>query len=156
MARIGLETRVTGSRELLRAFDRLSDGAQGEMEQSANELGKELAALARSAGKAEGRQAKLAANTVEVVVGRRMPTIQAGRSGSERDRAVTLGSEFGATRRFGWYRKGRYYDSRGKQYRPHLGRGSYWFFKTVEDNDARIGSKYAEALDRMAQTWGRD
>ena len=27
--------------------------------------------------------------------------------------------------------------------------------KTIEDNDERIGAVYAEALDRIADKWGR-
>jgi hypothetical protein len=152
---ISRAVRVEGLRETLRAFDKLAAEAQAEMVESANKLAKELADLARAAGKAEGRQAKLAANTVEVFKGKRLPTIRAGAKGAKRDRAVTLGSEFGATRRFGWYAKGRYYDSVGRQYRPHQGAFSYWFFRTIEDNDKRIGAVYAEALDRMADKWGR-
>lgn len=151
------KVRVEGLRECLRAFDRLGAEAQDEMVQSANKLAKELAQLAQAAGKAEGRQAKLAANTVDVFQGKRLPTIRAGAKGSKRDRAVTLGSEFGATRKFGWYdpkKHPRYYDSAGKQYRPHRGAASYWFFKTIEENDERIGATYAEALDRMADKWG--
>lgn len=150
--------RVEGLRETLRAFDQLSAGAQEEMQQSADKLARELAQLAQAAGRSEGRQAKLAANTVEVVKGKRLPTIRAGAKGAKRDRDVTLGSEFGATRKFGWYdpkKHPRYYASRGKQFRPHRGAASYWFFKTIEENDERIGAVYAEALDRMADKWGR-
>lgn len=147
--------RVEGLRETLRAFDQLSAGAQDELKQSADKLARELAQLVQAAGRSEGRQAKLAANTVEVVQAKRLPVIRAGARGSKRDRAVTPGSEFGATRRFGWYSKGRYYDSVGKQFRPHRGAASYWFFTTIEANDERIGATYAEALDRMAEKWGR-
>jgi hypothetical protein len=156
--RVGIQ--VEGLKPLLRAFKQLEDEAQDEMKQSARELAEELAGLMRAAGKSLGkpRQAAAAANTVEVFQGTRLPNIRAGRgsrSGSQRDKDVTFGSEFGATRRFGWYSKGRYYDSVGKQFRPHRGAASYWFFKTAEENDERIGSKYAEALDRMADKWGR-
>jgi hypothetical protein len=149
--------RVTNLRETMRAFDQLAAGAQDEMTQSANELARELAVLVQAAGQAEGRQARAAANTVDVFQGKRLPTIRAGAKGSKRDRALVLGSEFGATRKFGWYdpkKHPRYYDSVGKQFKPHRGAASYWFFTTVEANDARIGAKYAEALDRMAMKWG--
>lgn len=151
---------VQGLREFRRACRTLGVEADAEMKRSAVELSKELANLVQAAGRAEGRQARVAANTVEVFQGKGLPTIRAGqgsRSGSKRDKDVTLGSEFGATRKFGWYdpkKHPRYYDSVGKQYKPHRGSASYWFFTTVEANDARVGAKYAEALDRMANKWG--
>lgn len=151
------KVRIEGLRECLRAFDKLGAGAEAELVETSDKLAASLARLVRAAGRSEGRQAKLAANTVEVVKGRRMPTIQAGigsSRGTRKQRAVTLGSEFGATRRFGWYAKGRYYDSVGKQYRPHRGAASYWFLDTIT-NSTQIGAAYEKALDRMADKWGR-
>jgi hypothetical protein len=153
---IRTSVRVEGVRETMRAFDQLGGDAQSEMIDASDTLAKRLARLARAAGRAEGRQATLAANTVEVVKGKLLPTIQAGEGssrGTRKQRAVTLGSEFGATRRFGWYAKGRYYDSVGKQYRRHH-TGSYWFLDTVAKSPL-IGLAYAKALDKIAEKWGR-
>lgn len=147
--------RVEGLRETQRAFDQLAAGAQDELRDAATTLMRELEVLTKAAGRAEGRQAKLAAETVEVVQTAKLPYLRAGGKGPKRNRDVTKGSEFGATRRFGWYAKGRYYNSRGRQYRPHRGASSYWFFRTTEENGQRISAAYEAALDSIARKWAK-
>jgi hypothetical protein len=43
--------------------------------------------------------------------------------------------------------------STGRQYKPHIGQGSYWFFRTVEDNGALIGAKWLQVADDVAREW---
>ena len=140
-------------RSLQRAYSRVPATGQRAMRKASLKLAKDLARLTAAAGRAEGSQAKLGARTVAAVPGA-IPRITAGEKGSPRDRAVTLGSEFGATRRFGWYARARFYDSAGRQYKPHRGRASYWFFKTVDEAGPMITQEYVAALDEIAADWG--
>lgn len=66
---------------------------------------------------------------------------------------MLFGSEFGAKGRFGWYAKPRYFHSHARQYRPHLGGGSYWFFKTQEANQAAFDRDVQEIGDNIIRRW---
>ncbi len=92
------------------------------------------------------RQARAAARTLEVVRDR-FPTVQAG------PEKRLEGSEFGATRRFGWYAKPRFWDSPLRQYRPHRGRASYWFHLAHERKRAEVEAGWGEALDAVVRKW---
>lgn len=136
--------RIDGIRETLAALRKLPKDASTELRAAALDLSKELAESARQAGIIEGRQAALVATTVKA--GRdRVPVVTAGgnkRLGSNKEPAYKLlfGSEFGANRL--------------KQYRPHLGRGSYWFFRTIEDEQAQIAKRWLEAADEVIRKFG--
>lgn len=136
-----------------RAFEKLERDARDLAEQAGKDAAQDLAGLIRAFAGTQGRQTARAADSVEVVGGS-PPKVQAGAAGSQLARDLTPGTEFGATRRFGWYRKGRYYESEGKQFRPHIGRGSYWFFRTYEANKEAAFAKYGDALDKVAREWG--
>ena len=140
-------------RATLRAFDKLGDDARNLAEQTGEDIAQELADKIRAFAGTQGRQTARAADSVEVVGGN-PPRVQAGAAGGQLARDLVLGTEFGATRRFGWYRRGRYYDSRGKQFRPHRGSASYWFFTTYEANKEAAFAKYADAVDDIARRWG--
>ena len=150
---VRVRVRVDGVRELLRAYEELPDHAKHEAAVAATALAAELARYAIFNAQARGRQGALAATAVKAEPGIK-PTVSAGRKGTKRARAVVQGTEFGATRHFGWYAKGRYFDSEKKQFPPHLGANSYWFFKAQEDHGPRIGQRYAEALDQICRQWG--
>jgi hypothetical protein len=146
VAKDGLTIRVhiDGLRETLAALRRLPKDANDELRVAATELAKELAIAAAASGRAEGRQAALVATTVKARRDR-VPVIVAGgskRLGRNRKPAYKLlfGSEFGATRY--------------TQYKPHLGRGSYWFFRTVEDEQVEISAKWLEAADAIIRKFG--
>jgi hypothetical protein len=135
---------IDGLRETLAALNKLPKDATQEIREKATELAKEMAAAAASAGREEGRQAALVARTVKARRDR-VPVVVAGgnkRLGRNRAPAYKLlfGSEFGATQ----YR----------QFRPHLGSGSYWFFKTVDENQVEISAKWQEAADAIIQKFG--
>lgn len=140
MARQSLSVNVhlTGARETLAAFRRLPREASDALRQRSTELAVGLASKVASAARSDSGQSALMAPTVKARRDR-IPSIEAGgasRVGSNRVPAykVLFGSEFGA----------RVYP----QFRPHVEKGgSYWLFKTVEDNEVEIAS----AWERVAQ-----
>jgi hypothetical protein len=111
-----LDVTIRGDAEVLRALRRLPPDANDELRDGAGRLAQMLARTARGLA-SSNRQARAAARTVRVVRDR-FPTITAG------PEIRLKGSEFGATAHFGWYRRARYWDSAGEQYRPHRGRAS--------------------------------
>lgn len=145
--------RIDGMRELLRAFDNLPEDAQQIVRDESFTLAEELAGLIVAAGHARGGQAAMAADTVKAEKGR-APTISAGKRGPKKAKDVLFGSEFGATKRFGWYAAPRYKRTVPRQFPPHRGASSYWFFVTIENNEARIGSAYAGMLKSITDRWG--
>jgi hypothetical protein len=146
---IVVHVRIQGAGAVLRAFNQLPRDANRELKDGTAELVREFIPKVKAAGVAEGRQAVRAAKTVRAHRDR-LPSIVAG---GGRARGVIFGSEFGMNRRSGWYAARRYANSDGRQYRPHLGAGSYWFFKTVEDNEAQIAAKWLEVADAIARDW---
>jgi len=139
-----ITVRIDGLNSTLRALSKLPKDANDEIRKASLELSKDLANKAKVSGVREGRQAALVASTVKARRDR-VPVIAAGgmkRLGRNRAPAYKLlfGSEFGATRL--------------KQYKPHLGKGSYWFFKTVEDNQREIADAWNDAADRIIREFG--
>ena len=137
--------RIDGLRETIAALNRLPKEANAEIRATALALAKDLAAAAAAAGRAEGRQAALVAATVKA--GRdRVPVVTAGgtrRLGSNRAPAFKLlfGSEFGSN----------FYRQFGK---PHVGSGSYWFFRTVDEEQAEISAAWLKAADEIIERFG--
>lgn len=139
-----IKIHIDGLRETLRALTNLPKEAGVEIREAAAELSKKLATAAGASGRREGRQAALVASTVKPARDR-VPVVVAGgtkRIGSRRKPAFKLlfGSEFGANR----YR----------QYRPHLGKGSYWFFRTIEDEQVTISAEWLKAADEIIEKFG--
>ena len=135
-----INIRIDGLREVLAALNKLPKDASAELKVKAKEIATELAKSAKAAGTAEGSQAALVATTVKAMKDR-VPVIQTGGSkklGRNKKPAFKLlfGSEFGSDR----------YEQFGK---PHIGKGSYWFFKTVEDEQATVSAKWLEAADEV-------
>lgn len=141
MAKTGLTVniKIDGLRETLAALSKVGKDANAEIKAKAQEIATELAKSARAAGMAEGSQAALVSTTVKAMKDR-VPVIQAGgtkKLGRNKKPAYKLlfGSEFGS--------------DRFEQYKPHIGQGSYWFFKTVEDEQATVSRKWLEAADEV-------
>jgi len=134
---------IDGVREVLAALRALPKDANVELRKAALDLSKTIAAEARQAGINEGRQASLVATTVRAARDR-LPVVVAGgnrKLGSNRAPAYKLlfGSEFGATRL--------------KQYKPHVGRGSYWFFQSIDDNRVQIQKRWLDAADEIIRKY---
>lgn len=150
---IRVRVRIEGLRELLRAYEELPDDAKAEVQEASNRLATELSHYARFNAQARGRQATMAATTLKVEPGFK-PAVTAGKRGTRAARAIVHGTEFGATRHFGWYSKRRYFDSDGKQFPPHWGSSTYWFFRAQEEHGPRIGQEYSDVLASICRQWG--
>lgn len=136
---------VSGLRPTLAAVARLPKHAQDELRAASLELAGELAVSAAAAGRGEGRQAALVASTVAARRDR-IPVITAGgtkRLGRNRAPAYKLlfGSEFGSN----------FYLQFGK---PHRGSASYWFFDTVDREQAQITARWFAAADAIVAGFG--
>lgn len=145
-AAFDLKVTTHGLREVVRACGHLPKDAQREAQDGAVKLAQSLATAVRAAGRADSRQSARAAKTVRATRGKQ-PQVLAG------PHPLLFGSEFGMTRRTGWYRRGRYHASSGRQFRPHLGNGSYWFFRTQERERARIDEGAREVAERVVRAW---
>lgn len=134
-----IDVNIEGLRETIRALNALPKEASAELREAALELSKKMARAAASAGATEGSQAALVATTVRAQKDR-VPVVVAGgtkRLGRNKKPAFKLlfGSEFGSNRL--------------PQYKPHVGRGSYWFFKTIEDHQVMIAAEWQKAADEI-------
>lgn len=139
-----VQIRIDGLRETIKALNALPKEAGTEIREKAGELSRKLADAAAASGRREGRQAALVAGTVKAARDR-VPVVVAGgtkRIGSRRKPAYKLlfGSEFGANRL--------------RQYRQHLGSGSYWFYRTIEDEQVTIAAEWLEAADEIIRKFG--
>ena len=153
MAKGGLKlpVRIEGADEVIRALTKLPTDARRELSNEAFDISKSLTDRIKIAGRAQGGQARRAAGTVREVRAGAWPAVQASNTG--RARGLLFASEFGMTRRSGWYARGRYFASEGRQYRPHLGRGSYWFFRTAEAMAGWIEREWHKAADATVRRW---
>lgn len=154
---IVVTVRIDGARETLAAFRRLPKEADEQLRDASQRIAEALQGPVKAAAIAEGGQAAAVAGTVKAVRGQ-MPMIQAGgssRVGRHGSPAYGLlfGSEFGAKRRFGWYAASRYRSSAGRQYKPHQGAHSYWFFRAVDDNDDLVATQWRKAADDIVRSF---
>jgi hypothetical protein len=142
---LNVNIKIDGLRETIRAFSQLPKDANNELRLASLELSKDIAGKAATAGRAEGRQAALVAATVKARRDRVPVVVAGGRKRLGRNKVpaskLVFGSEFGATRL--------------KQYKPHVGKGSYWFFKTVTDNRKEISDAWNKAADEIVRKYGR-
>lgn len=136
---------IAGARETLKAFHDLPKDASDELRDASQKLAGTFSRKVRAAALAEGRQAAVLAATVTTPRDR-VPVVQAGgskRIGRNRKPAFKLifGSEFGSHRL--------------KQFRPHRGAASYWFFRSVEKGQAEIAAGWNDAADRIIAKFTR-
>lgn len=144
----------------LAAFRRLPGQALDHLSDRAGDLAALLARRVAAAALADSPQSALMAPTVRARRGR-VPSIAAGgtsRVGRNRAPAygILFGSEFGAHGRFGWYAAPQYRGGIGRQYRPHRGAASYWFFSTVEENQAETFRAWRAVADDIARSFAED
>lgn len=144
---IRIRVRTEGLRETIRAARRLPPEAKREVKAASTELARTLAARIQAAGRGSDRQSARAASTVRAIRGL-LPTITAG------PHPLLFGSEFGSNARWGWYLNDRYNDSPARQFRPHRGAASYWFFETADANAGYIARQWQQAADRIIRAWG--
>lgn len=135
-----LRIRIDGAREILRGFRRLPPDASRQLRERTLILSETLAARVRAAASSDSPQSALVASTVKARKDR-VPSIQAGSSkkvGRNRKPAhkILFGSEFGSNVL--------------KQFRPHRGASSYWFYKTVEESEAEIAENWRQLAAEVA------
>lgn len=143
---MSVPVRIDGIRQTLTGLSKLGPDANNAIRDAALDLSKLLAARAQAAGAAEGRQAALVARTVKarrdrvpvVVGGGATPRLGRGRA---KPYELLFGSEFGSDR----------YRQFGK---PHIGRGSYWFFRTVDEQAPQIAAAWQRAADEVLRRFG--
>lgn len=159
MAGVRIHVWADGINEALSAFERLPPESMKILRDRTIAVSERLAVKMANAARGEGRQAAAVADTVTVRRGS-TPGVRAGggkKFGRPRTSAsaVLFGSEFGANRRSGWYAAGKYAQSTGRQFRPHLGRGSYWFFTTFEHDADITRNVWVMIADDVARSFGR-
>jgi hypothetical protein len=143
----GLRVTIRGVREVQRALDKLPEQANAEFRRGMGLLAGRFTRTIRAAGKADSRQSARAASTVRSQVNGTSVVVSAG------PHPLLFGSEFGAKRRFGWYANRRYAHSPERQFRPHLGSGSYWFFRTVDEHRDEVDREGQAIADRVIARW---
>lgn len=150
---------TSGVRQVLKAFAKMPKEASEQLRDRSLALSKGLAVDVAAAARARGSQAALMASTVKATRDR-VPSVTAGglkRVGRHKAPAHTLlfASEFGMTRRSGWYAASQYRFSTGRQYAPHVGRHSYWFFTTVSAREAENAREWDKAADAVIRAFRR-
>jgi hypothetical protein len=145
---VELSVAVRGAAELARACRRISRDADKELREQAFDISKVLADRVKFAGAASDAQSARAARTVRERRNR-FPSITAG------PHPLLFGSEFGANGRFGWFGAVRYSNSPARQFRPHLGAGSYWFFRTADAMQPYVEAEWTEVAERLVEEWPR-
>lgn len=141
---ITLTIRVEGATQLLAAFNRLPKEASNALRDASQGLAVAMAGRVAAAARAESSQAGLLAGTVKAKRDR-IPAVEVGGSSrvgrnSKPAYKILFGSEFGSDR----YR----------QFKPHIGRGSYWAFKTIEASESVISAGWLKAADEIVQRFG--
>lgn len=138
---------IDGLRETLAAMNRLPKDANAALRAKSLHLSRLLATRAAAAARAEGRQGPLVATTVRPKLDR-VPTVIAGGTsprlgrGRARPDQLLFGTEFGSDR----------YKQFGKR---HVGRGSYWFFRTIEAESPATARAWAEAADEIVRRFSQ-
>jgi hypothetical protein len=137
--------KVDGLRETLAAFRRMPKEASDSLRDRSTELAQLLAGRIAAAARSDSAQSALMAGTVKARRDR-VPVIEAGGATSVgRNRVpaykILFGSEFGARTL--------------PQYRPHLGKGSYWMWATVEANQAEISRAWAKVAEDIQRDFSR-
>lgn len=149
--------RAEGMRETLAVFSRMPKETNQELRKASLRIATVLATSAKNASSIDAQSA--AVGTTVRAIKDRVPVVQAGgakRITSSRVPAWQLlfGSEFGMTRRSGWYANPRYGRSEGRQFAPHQGRRGRWFFPTVEAEQAQIVAAWNRAADAIIRRAG--
>jgi hypothetical protein len=140
-----VRVRIEGARETLAAFNRLPKEASKSLRERTLELAQVLATRAQASARSDSRQSALMASTVKARRDR-VPSVVAGgskRVGRNRVPAfkILFGSEFGSNRL--------------PQFRPHLHQEGYWFFPTVEENQAEIAAAWRDVADEVIRDFTR-
>lgn len=144
---IVVRVRIAGARETLKAFKTLPKDASNELKDENQHIADSLAGKIRAAAAGSSRQSALVASGIKARRDRVPSIVASGTKRVGRNRKplnkIMFGANFGGTTL--------------KQFRPHRGAGDddYWFYKTVEDNQAQIEREWLQAVDKVLERWGR-
>jgi hypothetical protein len=144
-----LSITVRGAREVERALAKLPDEAQVELQRGLRSLAGHFTRWVRAAARADSRPAARAATTVRSFVQGAGVEITAG------PHPLLYLSEFGMNKHTGWYGKPRYSRSPSPNApHRHIGSGSYWFFRTVDEHRGAVDDQAREIADAIIHNWG--
>lgn len=138
---------ISGANEVARELRDVGPDAERAMRDEAFDIAISLADKMKYAARADTPQSGRAASTVRETKAGLWPAITGSNTG--RARGVLFGSEFGMNRRSGWYAHPRYSESQGRQFRPHRGQNSYWFYATADREQPWIESEWQGAADEV-------
>jgi hypothetical protein len=153
-----IKLNARGVRPVLAAFQHLPKDANNELRAASMRIADILATSAKEASHIDA-QAAAVGMTVKAIRDR-VPVVQAGgarRVTSTGARAFDLlfGSEFGMTRRSGWYAASRYRGSPGRQFAEgHRGIDGRWFFPTIERELPAVLRQWEQAADAILRRFG--
>lgn len=137
--------RVDGLHGTVNALRRIPGQSEEEIREAHQRIARFIAAAAAASARSDSRQSALMVPTVRVAGGG-IPQVVAGGSALVGRRhkpasKILFGSEFGS--------------DQYPQFRPHLGRGSYWFFRTIEDQAGRIAAEHDRAAGRLVDDFDK-
>jgi hypothetical protein len=149
MASTGIRVTMRGDREVERALDALPGEARAQLRRGLGALAARFTKLVRAAAAADSKPARRAATTARTQVSGTGVATTAG------PHPLLFLSEFGMNKHTGWYGKPRYARSPSPNApHRHIGQGSYWFFRTVDEHRDAIDGKAREISDAVVRNWG--
>lgn len=152
-----IRLQIEGATQTLKAFNDLPKEANQAIRERSWDLAQSLAGKVRGAAEADTAQSALMAPSVKARKDRFPVIVAGGATKVGRKKAprygILLGSEFGSNNRSGWYAASKFEGDAARQFRPHRGKNSYWFFKTVYDSQAEISAAWTSAADDIVKAW---
>lgn len=144
---------VVGLEETQAALARLPASAADRINEAARDLARLLATRMQTAGRQEGGQAALVAESVKPIITGRAPAVQIGGArprgrGGGTAAMLLFGSEFGAGGQGGAGEGSRNFRPWG--FGPRAAEGK-WVYPTIERSAAQIGEAYAAAADQIVR-----
>lgn len=152
---ISVRVKIDGARQTLAAFRKLGTDATKALKDANQEISKDLAEKVRNAARSSDAQSAAVAPSIKAkrdripsitAGGTRMATRQRHRSKGQRKTTagdLVFGANFGAT-----------YLPQFRRHNGGAGSEDYWFFSTVEDNEAAMIKDWTDAADRLLNEWG--
>lgn len=153
---ISVRLKIDGARETLAAFRTLGKEATAALKDANKEISNDLADKIRDAARASDAQSAAVAPSIKVKRDR-IPSVAAGGSRlatKQRRRSegqgkttagdLVFGANFGAT-----------YLPQFRKHNGGAGSPDYWFFETVEDNEAAMVKEWTDTADRLLTEWGQ-